>query len=74
MNRCAGDPYQVIVARSTSYCIPRFGNDAVEPGAIECNEPFAMGDIFWICRLPDYLRDVAYKACEPQGEPSEQAY
>jgi hypothetical protein len=48
------------------------GNDAQEPGATECVEPFAIGgDMLWLCRLPDRLRDVVYKACEPQGEPYE---
>lgn len=47
------------------------GNDAVDPGAVECQEPFALGDILWLCRLPDKLRDAVYKACEPQGYPPE---
>src|ERR1039458_4859710 len=50
------------------------GNDAADPGALECVEPFALGDRLWLCRLPERLRDAVYKACEPQGEPYEPAH
>ena len=47
------------------------GNDAVDPDAVQCLEPFRLTDRIWICRMPDYLRDVVYKACESPGEPYE---
>jgi hypothetical protein len=51
------------------------GNDARDPGATECLQPFAVGgDTLWLCRLPETLRDAVYKACEPQGEPYEPAH
>ena len=50
------------------------GQDAIEVGAFPCLESFAIGDILWLCRLPDKLRDTVYKACEPRGEPPEEAY
>jgi hypothetical protein len=51
------------------------GNDGHDPGATECIEPFAAGgNTLWLCRLPDKLRDALYKACEPRGEPPEEAY
>ena len=28
----------------------------------------------WICRVPDYLRDIVYKACESPGEPYQAAH
>jgi hypothetical protein len=50
------------------------GNDSADPGAVECREPFRVADRMWLCRIPDQLRDVVYKACEPPGEPYEQAH
>jgi hypothetical protein len=50
------------------------GNDCADPGAVECREPFALAERMWLCRLPDDLRDVVYKACEPPGEPYEFAH
>lgn len=50
------------------------GNDANDPGAVRCTEPFRIADRIWICRISDHLRDVVYKACESPGEPYEPAH
>ena len=50
------------------------GYDERESGAEQCTEPFSIGDRLWLCRLSNELRDVVYKACEPQGEPYEKVY
>ena len=50
------------------------GNNSADPGAVECLEPFELAARMWICRLPDYLRDVIYKACESPGEPYQEAH
>lgn len=50
------------------------GNDAEDPGAVQAQEPFRLADRLWICRMPDYLRDNVYKACESPGEPYEPAH
>jgi len=50
------------------------GNDSDDPGAIQCREPFKINDRMWLCRMPDKLRDVVYKACEPPSEPYEPAH
>ena len=50
------------------------GNDSVDSGAVECREPFELADRMWLCRMPDYLRDAVYKACESPGEPYQQAH
>lgn len=50
------------------------GNNADDPGAVECLEPFKLTERMWLCRMPDELRDVVYKACEPPGEPCEPAH
>ena len=49
-------------------------NDADDPGAAQCLEPFGLADRIWICRMPDHLRDIVYKACESPGEPYEPAF
>lgn len=46
---------------------PTNGQDAVDKGAVACLEPFSIGDILWLCRLPDELRDAVFKACEGIG-------
>jgi hypothetical protein len=50
------------------------GVSADDPGAVECREPFKLAERLWLCRMPDKLRDVVYKACEPPGEPYEAAH
>jgi hypothetical protein len=50
------------------------GNNADDPGAVECLKPFKLTERMWLCRMPDKLRDVVYKACEPSGEPYEAAH
>ncbi len=50
------------------------GNDADDRQAVQCLEPFKLADRMWICRMPDYLRDIVYKACESPGEPYEAAH
>ena len=50
------------------------GNHADDPDAVQCVEPFSLADRIWICRMPDYLRDIVYKACESPGEPYEPAH
>src|ERR1035441_9489326 len=50
------------------------GNDADDREAVQCLEPFRLADRMWICRMPDYLRDIVYKACESPGEPYEAAH
>jgi hypothetical protein len=50
------------------------GNDSDEPGAVQCLEPFMLADRIWICRMPDHLRDIVYKACQSPGEPYEPSF
>lgn len=50
------------------------GISADDPGGVKCREPFKLADRLWLCRMPDKLRDVVYKACEPPGEPYEAAH
>ncbi|MGA8086409.1 MAG: hypothetical protein WCA10_03830 [Terracidiphilus sp.] len=53
---------------------PTNGQDAVDEGAVANLEPFSIGDILWLCRLPDELRDAVFRACEARGDPPEEAY
>ena len=48
--------------------------DAQEAGAVPCPDPFELSDRVWICRMPDYLRDVVYQVCEPHDEPPQKAF
>src|ERR1700733_3450462 len=52
---------------------PTSGQDDPQSDAVPCLEPFEVGDILWLCRLPNNLRDAVYKACEPRGEPAQEA-
>ena len=49
-------------------------NDANDPGGAQCLEPFRLADRIWICRMPDHLRDIVYKACGSPGEPYEPVF
>lgn len=50
------------------------GNDSTASRATKCPEPFELAERMWICRVPDYLRDIVYKACESPGEPYQAAH
>jgi hypothetical protein len=50
------------------------GQDAVNKGAVAHLEPFSIGDILWLCRLPDELQDAVFRAREARGDPPEEAY
>lgn len=45
------------------------GQDGQEPGEVPCPDPFEIGENIWICRIPNELRDVVYRVCEPRDEP-----
>ncbi|MCU1305002.1 MAG: hypothetical protein JWQ87_5286 [Candidatus Sulfotelmatobacter sp.] len=50
------------------------GNDSDRSPAAKCLEPFELAERMWICRLPDYLRDIVYRACESPGEPYQESH
>lgn len=50
------------------------GDSAADADGEKCTEPFLLAEKMWICRLPDRLRDVVYKACESPGEPYQELY
>jgi hypothetical protein len=50
------------------------GDGSADNNAVECPEPFDLTERMWICRLPDMLRDIVYKACESPGEPYQEAF
>lgn len=47
------------------------GQDVQEQGEIPCPDPFEIDNNIWICRMPDELRDVVYRICEPRDEPEQ---
>lgn len=50
------------------------GDSTADANAVMSSEPFQLTERMWVCRLPDRLRDVVYKACESPGEPYQEAY
>lgn len=50
------------------------GDSAPDEGAARPREPFQLTEAMWICRLPDELRDIVYKACESPGVPNQNVH
>lgn len=49
-------------------------DSAEDKDATRCLEPFQLTERMWICRLPKYLRDIVYQACESPGVPYQKMY
>lgn len=50
------------------------GDGTADLDAAPPSEPFHLAEQMWICRLPDRLQEVVYRACESPGEPYQEAH
>ena len=50
------------------------GDDDPNDLPLRCLEPFRITNKMWICRLPEELRDIVYRACESPGVPYQEPF
>jgi hypothetical protein len=62
-SKAGGSSFVHVLLHSTN------GDDDPNDQPLRCLEPFRLTDAMWICRLPNKLRDIVYRACESPGVP-----
>jgi hypothetical protein len=71
VKRCsagASNSYVHVLLHSTN------GDDDPNDNPTRCRDPFQLTERMWICRLPDIIRDIVYKACESPGVPNQKVF